>query len=93
VKPNKVVRRSQWLLWMMQKAGEKNKRNGNFQFWQQHNHPIQLDTIEMINQRLEYIHNNPVEQGFVQKAEEWNDSSCAAYYGTGNSEIELIYLE
>lgn len=47
----------------------------------------------MMKQRLEYIHNNPVEQGFVQKAEDWLDSSCAAYYGTGKSKLDLIYLE
>jgi len=85
--------RREWLLWMMQRAGKKNSRNGEFQFWQQHNHPIQLDTIEMARQRLDYIHQNPVEQGFIQKAEEWSDSSCAAYYGAGESKIELIYLE
>jgi hypothetical protein len=41
---------------------------------------------------LEYIHNNPVEQGFVQKAEEWTDSSCAAYFGDGQSKIDLMHL-
>ena len=45
IEDNKKESRREWLLWMMQKAGEKNKRNGNFQFWQQHNHPNQLDTI------------------------------------------------
>jgi REP element-mobilizing transposase RayT len=93
IEENKRESRREWLLWMMQQAGKKNKRNNEFQFWQQHNHPIQLDTPEMARQRLNYIHNNPVEQGFVQKAEEWLDSSCADYYGVGKSKIELIYLE
>lgn len=93
IEENKKESRREWLLWMMKRAGQKNKRNGAFQFWQQHNHPVQLDNSEMTRQRLDYIHNNPVEQGFVQKAEEWIDSSCAAYFGTGKSKIELIYLE
>ncbi len=93
IEENKKESRREWLLWMMQRAGEKNKRNGAFQFWQQHNHPIQLDNVEMTKQRLDYIHNNPVEQGFVQKTEEWADSSCAAYFGSGKSKIELVYLE
>ncbi len=36
-------------------------------------------------QRLYHIHKNPVEQGFVQKAEEWLDSSCSAYFRVGKS--------
>jgi putative transposase len=76
----------------MQRAGKTNKRNGDFQFWQQYNHPIQLDNITMMKQRLDYIHNNPVKQGFIAKAEEWVDSNCGAYFGTGKSKIELIHL-
>ncbi|MTI19869.1 transposase, partial [Fulvivirga sp. RKSG066] len=55
----------EWLLWMMERAGKKNIRNYGFQLWQQHNHPIQLDTNELMDQRLEYVHNNPCEAGFV----------------------------
>ncbi|MCV9388649.1 transposase [Reichenbachiella ulvae] len=47
--------RREWLLWMFERAGKKNKRNGDFQLWQQHNHPIELSTNEMIDQRLEYL--------------------------------------
>ena len=39
----------------------------------------------MMKKRLYYIHKNLVEQGFVQKAEEWLDSSCAEYFGVGKS--------
>ncbi len=28
--------------------------------WQQHSHPIELNTNERLDQRLDYIHNNPV---------------------------------
>jgi len=34
--------RREWLIWMFERAGKKNKRNHDFQFWQQHNHPIEL---------------------------------------------------
>ncbi|SHK65328.1 Transposase IS200 like [Reichenbachiella agariperforans] len=47
--------RREWLLWMFERAGKKNKRNQDYQFWQQHNHPIELSTNEMIDQRLEYL--------------------------------------
>ena len=32
---------------MCKRAGEKNSNNSKFQFWQQHNHPIELTTREM----------------------------------------------
>lgn len=32
--------RREWMLRLMKHAGGKNERNKDFQFWQQHNHPI-----------------------------------------------------
>ncbi len=49
----------------MYDAGLSNSNNRGFQLWQQHNHPIELSTNEMIEQRLHYTHYNPVESGFV----------------------------
>ncbi|WP_420581474.1 REP-associated tyrosine transposase [Reichenbachiella sp.] len=89
-KENRESRR-EWLLWMFERASKKNKRNTNFQFWQQNNHPIELSTNEMIDQRLDYVHNNPVEAGFVFKAEDWVWSSARQYAGE-NGDIELEYL-
>ncbi len=47
--------RREWMLSLMYDSGIKNERNKYFQFWQQHNHPIELNTNEMIDQRLTYI--------------------------------------
>ena len=80
------------MLWLMKRAGAKNERNKDFQFWQQHNHPIELDTNEMIDQRLEYIHNNPVQVGFVEEQYHWSDSSAKDYSETGKGRIELLFL-
>jgi putative transposase len=33
--------RREWILWMMERAGEKSSQNLNFQLWQQDNHPIE----------------------------------------------------
>ncbi len=43
----------------------------------------------MAHQKLEYIHNNPVEAGFVIKAEEWKYSSAIDYYG-GKGLLEIV---
>ena len=82
----------QGMLWMMERAGKKNKRNSGFQFWLQHNHPIALDTNELIEQRLNYVHNNPVAGGFVYRAEDWVWSSARQYEGEEGM-IEIDYLE
>jgi len=51
---------------MMEKAGKENGNNNDWQFWQQHNKPIQMLSIEMFHKTLDYMHNNPVEAGFVE---------------------------
>lgn len=48
--------RKEWIMWMMKNVGFKNNRNKDFQFWIQNNHPIELSTNEMLDQRLDYIH-------------------------------------
>jgi putative transposase len=73
--------RKGWLLEMMRKAGVKNSNNKDFQFWQQDNHPIKLLNAEMIHQKLDYIHNNPVVAGIVKRPEDYIYSSAGDYHG------------
>ena len=56
---------------MFMKAGKNNTRNKKYQFWQQHSHPIDLININLIDQKLEYIHYNPVKAGFVDAPSSW----------------------
>jgi len=93
IKENAKESRREWLVWMFERAGKKNKRNLNFQLWQQHNHPIELSSNEMMDQRLEYIHNNPVEAGFIDDPAAWIWSSCSSYHGSMNGEIEICFIE
>jgi putative transposase len=46
------------------------------QFWKHDNHPFFLYSNEMIQQKVDYIHYNPVEAGFVNSAHEWRLSSA-----------------
>jgi len=70
--------RKEWMLWMMKRAGIKNNNN-DFQFWQQNNHPIELWDNYMMQQKLDYIHNNPVEAGFVDAPCDYVYSSARDY--------------
>ena len=36
--------RKKWMLWIFKRAGQLNPNNQDFQLWQQHNQPIELDT-------------------------------------------------
>ena len=74
--------RKAWMLWMMRRAGERNPNNQTYQFWQQHNHPIELASNEMMQQKLDYLHHNPVEAGFVGNPEDYLYSSAGDYAGT-----------
>ncbi|MDZ7718459.1 MAG: transposase [Balneolaceae bacterium] len=73
--------RKEWIVWMMKRAGIKNRNNNDWQLWQQHSQPVELSSNEMLDQRLNYLHNNPVEAGFVDHAECWKYSSATDYTG------------
>lgn len=76
--------RKEWMLSYFNAAGKASSQNTNFQFWQQHNRPVELFTVPVIMQKLDYIHNNPVKAGFVSKPEDWVYSSAIDYAdGTG----------
>ena len=83
--------RKEWMVWMMERAGKKNGNNVAWQFWQQHNKPLEIFNSEMFYQKLNYIHNNPVEAGFVEKAEAYIYSSAGDFYGKKGL-IELAYI-
>lgn len=85
--------RKYWLLKMMYKAGKENSNNNDYQFWEQHNHPIELNSADQMDRILEYIHLNPVHAGFVDQPEHWLYSS-ARDYGTGiKGFIDLNFIE
>lgn len=71
--------RRDWMLFQFNIRGQMNSRNTNFQFWTQTNHPIELNTNEMIDQRLNYIHENPVRAGIVLESIHYNYSSASDY--------------
>ena len=76
---------------MMKKAGLQNGNNKDWQLWQQHNHPIELTNPDMFYQKLEYIHRNPVEAGFVANEEDYVYSSSSDFHDKKGF-IELCYV-
>ena len=54
-----------------------------YQLWQVGYHPKQITSIDMLEQKMNYIHYNPVKKGLVKNPEEWRYSS--AYYDASQS--------
>ena len=74
-------RRSEWMLSEFEFAAKKHKRNEKYQLWTHENHPIILYGNAIIQQRINYIHDNPVRSGIVANQEDYLYSSARAYAG------------
>lgn len=92
IEENTQESRRDWLLWMFERAGKYNKNNEKYQFWQQNNHPIELSTHQMMIQRLDYLHNNPVESGAVEHPPDYLYSSAKDYFNDQKGLLPVILL-
>jgi len=79
IEENPKESRKEWILWMKERAGKKNPNNKKYQFWQQNNHPLVLSNPLTFEQKLNYIHANPVKAGWVESEEEYLYSSAKDY--------------
>lgn len=87
---NKESRRD-WMLQLFKHYAKSNKRNAEYQFWKQDNHPIELVSRKWIVQKLDYIHLNPVNGGWVDLTEDYKYSSARNYAGLkGVMEVEFL---
>jgi len=50
-----------------------------YQFWQEGCHPEWIQNDEMMRQKINYVHENPVKRGYVDLAEHWRYSSARNY--------------
>lgn len=71
--------RNDWMLKRFEFAAKRHKRNSEFQIWTHENHAVELITNKFIDQKLNYIHENPVRAGIVSKAEDYIYSSARNY--------------
>ena len=57
------------------------KSDRAYQFWQEGMHPEWVQNDDMMRQKIDYIHQNPVKRGYVDLAEHWRYSSARDYAG------------
>ena len=77
--------RKEWLL-------KQFKTSEGYRFWRTDNRPIELWSNAVIDQKLDYIHQNPVEEGLVFKAEHYMYSSAIDYAGEKGM-LDIILIE
>lgn len=63
-----------------------------FRFWRADNTPIELWSNAVIDQKIDYIHQNPVEEGLVFMAEDYVYSSAIDYAGE-NGILDVIVIK
>jgi len=79
IEENAQESRKEWMLWMFGNAARKTSNVTNHQFWQHNNKPIELWTMAVTQQKIDYIHNNPIASGFVTETCHWKYSSATDY--------------
>jgi REP element-mobilizing transposase RayT len=90
---NEPESRREWLLHKFEWAGKFDARITQYKFWQESNHAIIIynHNPAMMLQKLNYIHQNPMQEGIVETAEEYLFSSARDYAGKkGLVKITLI---
>ena len=89
ISESSIESRREWMLWMFERAGKKNCNNTKYQFWQEHNNPIEMDNNKILEQKMHYLHNNPVEEGYVVEPHEYKYSSAIDYAG-GKGLVKIV---
>ncbi|HET7818373.1 MAG TPA: transposase [Bacteroidia bacterium] len=86
--------RKGWILRLFAHAAKRQNKTGKYQVWTHENHAIELLSNSFIQQKVEYLHNNPVRAGMVDYPEEYKYSSAKAYTGEeGLLDIIPVVLE
>ncbi|WP_127133074.1 REP-associated tyrosine transposase [Pseudoflavitalea rhizosphaerae] len=76
IEKNEKESRKDWLLHMFRYHARFSKRHGEYAFWRPTSHAIEIRGHNMLQQKLRYVHENPVRAGYVQEPEHWVYSSA-----------------
>lgn len=58
-----------------------NKTDRDHQFWEDGVHPEWIQDDQMMRQKIDCLHNNPVKRGYVDEPTHWRYSSARSYLG------------
>jgi REP element-mobilizing transposase RayT len=57
------------------------KTDRDFQLWQEGSHPEEIANEDVMRQKLDYVHYNPVKRGYIDDPTHWRYSSARVYAG------------
>ena len=81
IQENEQESRQDWLLNRFRFRAANDKKITNFKFWQDDNYVENIISYDFYKQKLDYIHENPVRQEIVARAEDYLYSSARNYAG------------
>ncbi|HRG08989.1 MAG TPA: hypothetical protein PLJ08_10475 [Cyclobacteriaceae bacterium] len=65
------------------------RKDDHIWFWEEGYHGEEVRTKKFFDTKTDYIHNNPVRAGVVDKEEDYLLSSCGDFYGVRKGLLEL----
>lgn len=83
--------RREWMLNRFEYAGRNDKKITNYRFWQEGNDAQEIFLQDYFNQKLNYIHQNPVRAEIVNNPEDYRYSSAIDYAG-GKGLLNVIVV-
>lgn len=77
---NEPESRRAWILHRFEWNAGQHRRNSEHQVWMHGSHAEEITTLSFFQQKLDYIHNNPVKAGWVEQEEHYLYSSAKSLY-------------
>ncbi len=94
IQNNTSESRKEWMIKLFKETGELNSSPDSYRDGIRIMNPRLFTRLNLQHRKLEYIHNNPVDAGIVEKAGEYIYSSARDYYygkQCGLIEIEFLF--
>jgi REP element-mobilizing transposase RayT len=91
IKDNPLESRKKWLLSEFEFAGRYKSSIKNYKFWQDGNEAKEIHSTAFLEQKIDYIHENPVKAEIVENREEYMYSSAKNYVGE-NGLIKVVLI-
>ena len=83
--------RREWILNLFEFSAKQHKRNEKYQIWTHENHAEIVYGNQFMDSKINYIHENPVRAGIVERAEEYLYSSARNYAGLDSVLMLLLF--
>jgi putative transposase len=89
---NPFESRKLWMLKIFADAASSSSKHQKYKFWEDEYHPVELYSNDVIDQKVDYVHENPVKEGVVDNPEDYVYSSARDYSGMKGL-LEIVYLD